>query len=102
MLSMAESLNAKVVIPVPYDIWANFQTDPKEITEILKFKKNRLEYKFKPFIYQVGGKYTYPTDKDKLEFNLYREFDDVFSIENDVLFPSLLYYQQILRIRFLY
>ena len=50
MLRMAESLNAKVVIPVHYDIWANFQTDPKEITEILKFKKNRLEYKFKPFI----------------------------------------------------
>ena len=39
MLRMAESLNAKVVIPVHYDIWANFQADPKEITEIWKFKK---------------------------------------------------------------
>ena len=90
MLRMAESLNAKVVIPVHYDIWANFQADPKEITEIWKFKKDRLEYKFKPFIWQVGGKYTYPTDKDKLEFNFYRGFDDVFSVENDVPFPSFL------------
>ena len=90
MLHMAESLNAKVVIPVHYDIWANFQADPKEITEIWKFKKDRLEYKFKPFIWQVGGKYTYPTDKDKLEFNFYRGFDDVFSVENDVPFPSFL------------
>ena len=90
MLRMAESLNAKVVIPVHYDIWANFQANPKEITEIWKFKKDRLEYKFKPFIWQVGGKYTYPTDKDKLEFNFYRGFDDVFSIENDVPFPSFL------------
>lgn len=29
MLRMAESLNAKVVIPVHYDIWSNFMADPK-------------------------------------------------------------------------
>lgn len=39
MLRMAESLNAKVVIPVHYDIWSNFMADPKEIMEIWKFKK---------------------------------------------------------------
>lgn len=90
MLRMAESLNAKVVIPVHHDIWANFQADPKEITELWKMKKDRLQYQFKPFIWQVGGKYVYPRDKDKLEFNFYRGFDDVFSIENDVPFPSFL------------
>ncbi len=41
MLRMAESLNAKVVIPVHYDIWSNFMADPKEITEIWKFKIGR-------------------------------------------------------------
>lgn len=90
MLRMAESLNTNVVIPVHYDIWANFMADPKEILEIWKFKKERLKYEFKPYIWQVGGKFTYPTDKDDLEFNFYRGFDDVFSIENDVPFTSFL------------
>ncbi|HBL3693179.1 TPA: L-ascorbate 6-phosphate lactonase [Enterococcus faecium] len=90
MLRMAESLNAKVVIPVHYDIWSNFMADPKEITEIWKFKKDRLKYGFKPYIWQVGGKFIYPTNKDDLEFNFYRGFEDVFSIENDTPFPSFL------------
>ncbi len=90
MLRMAESLNAKVVIPVHYDIWSNFMADPKEITEIWKFKKDRLKYGFKPYIWQVGGKFIYPTNKDGLEFNFYRGFEDVFSIENDTPFPSFL------------
>lgn len=90
MLRMAESLNAKVVIPVHYDIWANFMADPKEITEIWNFKKDRLKYGFKPYIWQVGGKFTYPTNKDDLEFNFYRGFEDAFSIDNDTPFPSFL------------
>lgn len=90
MLRMAESLNAKVVIPVHYDIWANFMADPKEIIEIWKFKKDRLQYQFKPFIWQVGGKFTYPDDKDKLEFNFERGFADAFTIDNDTPFPSFL------------
>lgn len=69
MLRMAESLNAKVVIPVPYDIWANFQADSKEISMLWESKKNRLQYGFKPYIWQVGGKFVYPEDKDKREFN---------------------------------
>ena len=90
MLRMAESLNAKVVIPVHYDIWANFMADPKEITEIWKFKKDRLNYQFKPYIWQVGGKFTFPDDKDILEFNFDRGFDDVFAVDNDTPFPSFL------------
>lgn len=90
MLRMAESLKAKVVIPVHYDIWSNFMADPKEITMLWEMKKNRLKYGFKPYIWQVGGKFTYPTDKDDLEFNFYRGFDDAFVKENDTPFPSFL------------
>lgn len=90
ILRMAESLNAKVVIPVHYDIWSNFMADPKEIMEIWKLKKDRLKYTFKPFIWQVGGKFTYPTNKDDMEFNFYRGFEDVFVKENDTPFPSFL------------
>lgn len=90
ILRMAESLNAKVVIPVHYDIWANFYADPKEIIEIWKFKKNRLHYSFMPYIWQVGGKFTYPANKNDLEFNYCRGFEDVFAVENDTPFPSFL------------
>lgn len=90
MLRMAESLNTQVVIPVHYDIWANFQADPKEITALWKMKKDRLQYQFKPYIWQVGGKFTFPDDKDKMEFMFYRGFDDAFTIENDTPFPSFL------------
>ncbi|MBF0702157.1 L-ascorbate 6-phosphate lactonase [Ligilactobacillus murinus] len=90
ILRMAESLRAKVVIPVHYDIWTNFYADPKEITELWRLRKDRLQYDFKPFIWQVGGKFTYPEDKDRLEFMYDRGFEDVFTKENDVPFPSFL------------
>lgn len=90
MLRMAESLKTKVVIPVHYDIWTNFMADPKEITTLWEMKKDRLGYEFKPFIWQVGGKFTYPTDKDKLAFNFYRGFDDAFSVDNDLPYTSFL------------
>lgn len=90
MLRMAESLNTNVVIPVHYDIWANFQADPKEITMLWESKKDRLNYQFKPYIWQVGGKFVYPDDKDCMEFNYYRGFDDVFAVKPDLPFPSFL------------
>lgn len=90
MLRMAESLRAKVVIPVHYDIWTNFQADPKELLMLWQFKKDRLQYAFKPFIWQVGGKFVYPDDKDRLEYMHDRGFDDVFAVENDVPFTSFL------------
>lgn len=57
ILRMAESLNAKVVIPFHHDIWSNFQADPQEIRVLWEMKKDRLKYGFKPFIWQVGGKF---------------------------------------------
>lgn len=90
ILRMAESLNTKVMIPVHYDIWTNFWADPKELLALWQLRKDRLQYKFKPFIWQVGGKFTYPDDKDRLEFMFDRGFKDVFVKENDVPFPSFL------------
>lgn len=90
ILRMAESLKTKVIIPVHYDIWTNFMADPKEITELWKYKKDRLQYRFKPYIWQVGGKFTFPDNKDQLEFNFDRGFHDVFSINNDTPYPAFL------------
>ncbi|MGL5955604.1 MAG: L-ascorbate 6-phosphate lactonase [Brevinema sp.] len=90
IIRMAESLNTSVVIPVHHDIWSNFQADTNEIVMLWKMKKDRLQYQFHPFIWQVGGKYTYPTDKGKVFFQHYRGFSDIFSVETDVPFQSFL------------
>ncbi|WP_124059494.1 L-ascorbate 6-phosphate lactonase [Vaginisenegalia massiliensis] len=90
ILRMAESLNAKVVIPVHHDIWTNFMADPQEIVEIWKMKKDRLNYQFQPYIWQVGGEYQFPRDLAHMEFNFNRGFKDVFVQENDTPFPSFL------------
>lgn len=90
MLRMAEALNTKVVIPFHHDIWSNFQADPQEIRVLWEMKKDRLKYGFKPFIWQVGGKFTWPQDKDTMEYHYPRGFDDCFTTEPDLPFKSFL------------
>ncbi len=67
LLRMAEALRAKVVM-----------------------RKDRLQYKFHPFIWEVGGKYVYPRDKDLIEYHHPRGFDDCFEQEPNVPFKSIL------------
>lgn len=90
MLRMAECLNTKVIIPIHHDIWTNFKADPKEILFLWKLRKDRLQYKFKPFLWEVGGKFVWPTDKDRLEYMYDRGFHDAFAIEPDLPFKSML------------
>lgn len=90
ILRMAESLRTKVVIPLHYDVWSNFKADPKEITYLYNFKKDALDYKFHPYIWDVGGKYVWPLDKDKREFHYRRGFEDHFEYERNVPFKSIL------------
>ncbi len=90
ILRMAEALRTKVVIPFHYDVWTNFKADPAEIMLLYNFKKYVLEYKFHPFIWEVGGKYVYPQDKDKLQYHYRRGFEDCFTEEPNVPFRSIL------------
>lgn len=90
ILRMAEALNAKVVIPVHYDVWTNMLADPKEILVLYEMRKHRLQYKFEPFIWQVGGKYTFPDDLGKREHFHRRGFEDCFSNEPNLPFTSIL------------
>ena len=90
VLRSAEDLKAKVVIPVHYDIWSNFDADPQEIVKLWQMKKDTLNYQFHPFVWKVGGSYTFPQDKDELQYHYDRGFSDVFSTDNDVPFPSFL------------
>lgn len=90
ILRMAECLNTKVIIPIHHDIWTNFKADPKEILYLWNLRKNRLQYKFNPFLWEVGGKFVWPYDKDKLEYMYDRGFHDAFTLEPDLPFKSML------------
>lgn len=90
MLRMAECLNCQCVIPIHHDIWTNFKADPYEILVLWKMRKHRLQYKFKPFIWEVGGKFTWPVDKDRLQYMYDRGFEDAFAVEPDLPFKSML------------
>ena len=87
---MAEAVNCKVVIPFHYDVWTNFKADPQEINMLYEYKKDVLQYKFKPFIWDVGGKFIYPNDKDKRQYHYRRGFEDCFTEEPNVPFRSIL------------
>ena len=90
ILRMAEALNTQVVIPFHHDIWSNFQADTNEILALYDMKKYRLQYKFTPFIWQVGGKFTFPEDKEKREYHYPRGFDDCFSVDINLPYNSFL------------
>ncbi|HHY83156.1 MAG TPA: L-ascorbate 6-phosphate lactonase [Clostridiales bacterium] len=90
ILRMAEALRCKVVIPFHYDIWSNFMADPKEISVLYDMRKHRLQYTFEPFIWEVGGKYTYPLDLGKREYHHPRGFTDCFENEPNTPFRSIL------------
>lgn len=90
ILRMAEALNCKVVIPLHYDVWTNFKADPQEISFLYKYKTRSLNYQFKPFIWDVGGKYIWPNDKDLDIYHYRRGFEDAFTDEPNVPFKSIL------------
>lgn len=90
ILRMAEALRCEVVIPIHHDVWTNFQADTNEILALYDIKKHRLEYTFHPFIWSVGGKYVYPTDKNKREYHYRRGFEDCFEHPQNIPFRSLL------------
>lgn len=90
ILRMAEALRTDVVIPIHYDVWTNFKADPKEIELLYNYKKDVLDYKFHPFIWDVGGKYVYPTDKAKRQYHYRRGFEDCFEEEPNVPYRSVL------------
>jgi len=90
VLRVAEELKTQVVIPLHHDIWSNFMADPKEITLLWNYRKDRMKYKFKPYIWQPGGKFVFPDNKDDMEYMYPRGFEDAFEIEPDLPFKSFL------------
>lgn len=90
VLRMAENLHCKVIIPIHYDIWPTFYADPEEVDMLYQFKKDRLQYKFKTYIWQVGGKFTYPTNKDDRRYMYPRGFTDAMDYEPNIPFKSFL------------
>ena len=87
-LRIAWSLNAKVLIPIHYDMWATQHADPNELVLLHDFNKHL--YKFKLFIWKVGGKFTFPDDQDKGKYQYPKGDEDFFVDEPNVPFPSFL------------
>lgn len=90
ILRAGEALDCQVVVPFHHDIWANFQNDPREIEVLWNMKKERLQYQFSPFFWQVGGKYTYPTDKGRMHYQHFRGFRDIFIDEPELPYKAFL------------
>lgn len=90
ILRMGEALDCKVVIPFHHDIWSNFQADPREILALYEMRRHRLKYRFLPYVWQVGGMFVYPENKADLEYHYPRGFDDSFSKETNLPYPSFL------------
>lgn len=90
ILRMAEALQCKVVIPIHYDVWTNFMADLNEIKVLYDMKKERLGYQFHPFFWEVGGKYVYPNDAEKMAYHHDRGFHDCFINEPNTPFRSIL------------
>lgn len=90
VLRMAENLRCKVMIPIHYDIWPTFYADPEEIDLLYQFKKDRMQYQFRTFIWQVGGKFVYPDDKDKRRYMYPRGFTDAMDYEPNIPYRSFL------------
>jgi L-ascorbate 6-phosphate lactonase len=90
ILRMGEALNCKVMIPYHHDIWTNFKADTNEILALYAMRKNRLQYTFKPFIWDVGGMFVFPNDKDKIEYHYPRGFEDCFTNPINLPYPSFL------------
>lgn len=90
ILRMGEALRCRTIIPVHHDVWTNFQADPSEILVLWNMRKDRLQYGFTPFIWQVGGKFVYPADCEKKEYHYPRGFDDCFTVEPNLPFLSIL------------
>lgn len=61
-----------------------------EILSLWKMRKECLQYQFHPFIWEVGGKYTYPQDKDRIKYHHPRGFDDCFEQDSNIQFKYLL------------
>ena len=88
---MAENLRAKVIIPVHYDIWSNFMASTNEILELWKMRKDRLQYDFHPFIWEVGGKIHFILKiKHFSRIPSSRGFDDCFEQDSNIQFKALL------------
>lgn len=90
VLRMAEALGTDVVIPVHHDIWSNMRADTREILDLYALRRDRLQYRFVPFVWDVGGKFVYPGDRDRREYLHPRGFPDAFERPADLPFPSFL------------
>lgn len=90
ILRAAEALQTKVVIPLHWDIWSNMLGDPHEIAYLWQLRKERFAYRFHPFLWQPGGRFVFPDDREKLEYFHNRGFEDRYRYPINLPYTSFL------------
>ena len=90
ILRAAEALQTNTVIPLHWDVWTNTLGDPNEILALYNYRKERFQYQFHPFIWQIGGVFDWPDDRDLSIYNYPRGFDDRFQKPTNLPFSSFL------------
>ncbi|MCL3986615.1 L-ascorbate 6-phosphate lactonase [Limosilactobacillus fermentum] len=90
VLRTAEDLEAKVVIPMHWDVWSNMLGDPGEVELLWRYRRHKFGYKFYPFAWLPGGHFTYPDDVDKLQYYHQRGFEDRYQYPTELPYRSFL------------
>jgi L-ascorbate 6-phosphate lactonase len=87
-LRIGRDLNAKVLMPIHWDMWATQCPDPNELVLLHNFNKHQM--KFKLVIWKVGGKFVYPDDQDIGKYVYPKDCGDYFTDDPNIPFPSFL------------
>jgi L-ascorbate 6-phosphate lactonase len=87
-LRIGRDLNAKVLMPIHWDMWATQCPDPNELVMLHNF--NKYQMKFKLVIWKVGGKFVYPDDQDIGKYVYPKDYGDYFTDDPNIPFPSFL------------
>lgn len=90
ILRAAEALKAKLVVPLHWDVWTNTLGDPNEILALYDYRKERFRYQFHPFIWQIGGEFDWPSDRELRVYHYPRGFDDRFKHPANLPYSSFL------------
>jgi L-ascorbate 6-phosphate lactonase len=79
---MTEALNCEVAVSVYHDVWSILMANTNKIRILYRIRKNRLQYLFHLFVWEVGGEYVYPTN-GKTNYHHDRGFHECFLKEHN-------------------
>ncbi len=89
ILRAAEALRTKVVIPLHWDAWTNMLADPAEVELLWRYRRERFDYRFRPYSWLPGGNFDWPRDAHRLSYRYERGFADRFAEQPNLPYPEM-------------